>query len=170
MYSLCSYVTGWHGADSARTETAGMRKTKRARPSFEKFSTTITRFVRPANQDLRRYLALKWGHGPALLRIIVSASRFLLPSVVSVMVRISDSTRTSRHFRDGPTADIDVEELLRLFLAHQLNLTMGTTEAFSQSPVTNNRTLASSRADQEISWPNPISCPSISWVPNSRQP
>jgi hypothetical protein len=40
VYSLCSYVTGWHGVDSARIET-GMRKTKRARPSFKKFSTTI---------------------------------------------------------------------------------------------------------------------------------
>src|SRR6516162_1216717 len=41
VYSLCSYVTRWHGAVSALTETAGMRKAKRARPSFEKFSTTI---------------------------------------------------------------------------------------------------------------------------------
>jgi hypothetical protein len=40
VYSLCSYVTGWHGADSARTENSGMRKMKRTRPSFEKFSTT----------------------------------------------------------------------------------------------------------------------------------
>ena len=41
VYSLCSNVTVWHGVDSARTETSEMRKTKRARPSFEKFSTTI---------------------------------------------------------------------------------------------------------------------------------
>src|SRR5262249_15675552 len=41
VYSLCSYVTRWHGADCARTETAGMRKTKRARPNFEGFSTWI---------------------------------------------------------------------------------------------------------------------------------
>jgi len=30
VYSLCSYVTGWHGADSARIETSGTRKTKSA--------------------------------------------------------------------------------------------------------------------------------------------
>jgi hypothetical protein len=41
VYSLCSYVTGWHGADSARIEISGRRKTKRDRPSFEKLSTTI---------------------------------------------------------------------------------------------------------------------------------
>src|SRR5215472_4140334 len=40
VYLLCSYVTGWHGADSARIETSGTRKTKRARTNFEKFSAT----------------------------------------------------------------------------------------------------------------------------------
>jgi hypothetical protein len=31
----------WHGAVSALTEIAGMRKTKMARPSFEKLAATI---------------------------------------------------------------------------------------------------------------------------------
>src|SRR5262245_13330573 len=45
VYPLCSYVTGWHGVDSARIETSGTRKIKSARPNFENFpATTLLAF------------------------------------------------------------------------------------------------------------------------------
>ena len=60
VVSLCSYVTRWHGAVSALIESAGMRTAKRARPSFEKFSTTILlalfpKLVGTTAMEIQRY-------------------------------------------------------------------------------------------------------------------